>query len=788
MRAMKACLAAVLWLSASALLAQEVVREIEFRGLRTLPEETLRFYLGLETGSTLDPAALDRRVHELWERRLLDDIRIEKEPVDGGVRLVVTVVERPILRSFDYEGLDAVSRTDINERMAKDQIDVREGDPLDLGEIARLEAAIEELYREKGYRFADVTHRIEEVSTGERRVLFTIDEAERVRIGNLEFTGNEVYSDRRLKWAMKKTKETGFVNRLLRKDIYNPASVAEDLGKVRDLYRQAGYKRISVGEPELSVIEKRAKRRLGVEFPVDEGARWKLGEMSVEGNEIFPDELLLSRIDEPRGGWLRSKVIDEGLEAIDELYRNTGHIMAEVRSELVEREGNVADLVVRVREGDQFRVGRLEFEGNTRTRDKVLRREFRVQEGTLLNMGAVKNSLFKINQLQYFKLDEDDPITFENFDAEEKTVDLLVHGVEADRTELQIGGGWSEAYGFFGQISVRTQNFLGRGESVGVSLQSGRYADQYDVSYFIPWFLDRPQSIGLQIFDSTVDYTQLVNYENSQQSRGATLTYGRSFGYFNSVSVSYSVFDREDKVSFIDTSGNLVPVTYEISNSSIRPIYIFESRDSRLEPTTGQRASLSVEYAGGVLGGNNYFVRPEGSFNFFRPVTLNPFKTVGAFNVEAGWVEPIQDYELVPLERYFMGGETSIRGFEFRDLTVRCEGGEPYPGRVEPCRPDERLIDDNGSLLGGNSYLQLNLEYHLLIGGPFRIVFFADAAQVFGEDQSIDLGRLRQTAGAELRVFVPVFGAPLRFIYASNLEPLPDDEFESFQFSIGVTF
>lgn len=791
MRAMKACLvAAMLLLAARAASAQEVIRAIDFRGLRALPEETLTFYLGLEVGAALDEAALDRRIHELWERRLVDDIEVEKLPAEqGGVKLVITVLERPILRSIVYEGLKGISRTDINERIARDQIDAREGDPLDLGEIARLEAAIEEMYRDKGFRFAEASYKLEEISPGERRVLFTIDEAEKVRIGRIEFVGNEVFRDARLKWTMKKTKETGFVNRLIRKDIYNPASMEEDLNKVRDLYRAAGYKRIEVAEPKLSVIAKRQRRRLGVEIPIDEGARWKLGEIRIEGNEIFPDEPLLRVFKRPRGGWLRSKTIDEGLEAISEIYRNTGHIMSEVRSELVEREGDVADLVVKINEGDQFRVGRLEFEGNTRTRDKVLRREFRVQEGTLLNMGAVKNSLFKINQLNYFKLDEDDPITFEHFDAEKKTVELLVHGEESDRTELQVGGGWSEAFGFFGQLSVRTQNFLGRGESVGVSVQSGRYSDQYDLSYFIPWFLDRPQSIGLQIYNSSVDYTQLFNIENSQTSQGAVLTYGRSFGFFSSFSVSYSRFDRNDKVSVLGGDGVLIPIEFKISNSSIRPFYAYESRDSRLEPTVGQRISASVEYAGGVLGGNNYFIRPEVGFSWFRPLTTVPMKTVLAFNAEAGWIEPIDNRELVPLERYFLGGETSIRGFEFRDLTVRCEGGERYPGRpLEPCRPDERLIDDNGTLLGGNSFLQLNLEYHLLIGGPFRVVAFVDAAQVYGEDQSIDLGRLRKSAGAELRVFVPVFGAPLRFIYSSNLDPLPDDSFEAFQFSIGVTF
>jgi outer membrane protein insertion porin family len=463
--------------------------------------------------------------------------------------------------------------------------------------------------------------------------------------------------------------------------------------------------------------------------------------------------------------------------------------MADVRSELVERDDNVADLQLQIAEGEQFRVGRLEFQGNSRTRDKVLRREFRVQEGMLLNMGAVKNSLFKINQLNYFQLDEDDPVSFENFDTEKKTVDLLVQGEEADRTELQVGGGWSEAFGFFGQVSVRTQNFLGRGESFGVSVQSGRYSDQYDVTYSIPWFLDRPQSVGIQIFDSKIDYTQLSSFDNSQEAKGAVLTYGRNLGFFQQFAVSYSWFDREDRVSVLGVDGAIVPLTFDVENSSLRPVYSFDSRDNRLEPTVGKRLTASLEYAGGVLGGNNYFVRPEIGASWFLPLRTGGVRSVFAVNARAGWIEPLEGREIVPLERYFLGGENNIRGFDFRDLTVRCEGGEPYPGRPDtPCRKDERLIDETGALLGGDSFLQFNLEYHLLLGGPFRIIAFFDAANVFGEEQSIDVGRLRQTAGAELRIFVPVFGAPLRFIYATNLDPLPDDRFEGFQFSIGTTF
>ncbi len=783
-----ALLASVLALCAAGARA-EVVRAIEFRGLQSLAEETLRFYLGLEEGRPLDEAELNRNLHALWDRRLVDDVRIEKEAVADGVKLIVTVVERPILRSIDYEGLKRLSRTDINERIAKDQIDVREGDPLDLGELRRLEAAIEEMYRDKGYRFAEATYTLEEAGANERRVMFSIDEAEKVRIGDIEFRGNEVVGDMRLKWTMRKTKETNLLWRMFKKDIYNPATVQEDLQKVKEVYREIGYKDVIVEDPILETEGKGGKRRLKLEIPIDEGARWKLGEITIDGNEVFSDEALLRQFKKPRGGWLRAKTVDEGVKAVDEAYRNYGHIFATVSTELREREGHVADLLVKISEGDQYKVGRLEFAGNSRTRDKVLRREFRVQEGTLLNMGAVKNSLFKVNQLGYFKLNEDDPILFENFDSEKKTVDLKVVGQESDRTELQVGGGWSEIDGFFGQLSVRTQNFMGRGESLGVSYQSGRYRNEFDVSYLVPWVLDRPQSLGLQIYKSDLDYTYYTSQRVVRKSEGGVLTYGRSFGFFNNFSVALNRSDIQDQRSTYNFEGELVSQTFDLTNFSLRPAYVYDSRDSRMEPTLGARISGSLEYAGGLLGGDNNFWRPEAGLTWFKPLSQVPVKTVFAINVEGGYLIPNTDEPVSFLELYYLGGETNIRGFKYRTIWVRCEGGEPYPGRPnQPCQPDETMVDEFGFPVGGDKYFQLNLEYHVLVGGPFRVLAFLDLGNVYGEDQSFDLSRYRMSAGAELRIFVPMFGAPLRFIYSSNLDPLPDDRFESFQFSIGATF
>ncbi|HYH46787.1 MAG TPA: BamA/TamA family outer membrane protein, partial [Thermoanaerobaculia bacterium] len=448
--------------------------------------------------------------------------------------------------------------------------------------------------------------------------------------------------------------------------------------------------------------------------------------------------------------------------------------------ELVERKDTkdqVADVVVRVNEGDQYKVGRIEFEGNDRTMDKVLRRELRLQEGRVVSIGAVRNSITKVNQLGYFKLDESDPVKID-YDGENKQVNLVFKGEEAERTELQFGGGWSEFEDFFGQFAINTKNFLGRGEQVGVSLQAGGIRDVLDVSYFIPWFMDRPQSLGFRAFDQELDYdifTAIGTQRTRTTSRGGTITYGRNLGLFQQMSASYNRTLYEDEARILGGTGGTLFSRLEIDTSSVRPIYVYDSRDNPFEPTRGRRLTLATEYAGGFLGGDSYFVRPELTFSLFQPLGT-PVRQVFAFNVEAGLVDPFEGRELTRLERFYLGGENSIRGHRSRSITVR----DPRTG--------ERLIDENQILLGGDRYLQVNLEYHFLLGGPFRILLFADAAQVYGDDQSFDLSRLRYTAGAELRVLVPVFGAPLRFIYAFNLDEQPGDQFEDFQFSIGTSF
>ena len=760
----------------TARLAGQVIQAVEYQGLETLAEESVNHYLfGRQGPGRLDPAALDAAIEKLWERELIDDLEITAEEVPGGVRLIIRLVERPILVSVNYEGLERIQRGDILERADRERISVYENQPLNRGELRRLEAAIAEMYGEKGFRFADVSHRLEPAGPGQLRVIVSVDEGERVKIGEVDFDGNTVFGDWRLRQTLKDTKPTGLISSIRKKNIYNPASVEEDLGRLRELYRKAGYKDVIVASPELSVAEDGGSRQLEVMVPIEEGRRWKLGEVSFEGNEVFSEQLLARQAEPPRGGWLRSTVVDQLEESVSQLYSSVGYIFAQVEPEIREREGDVADVVVKITESDQYRVARVEFEGNSKTRDKVLRREMLVHEGTVMNMTAVQNSLLKIRQLEYFALDEEDPVQFD-FDNDQRTVDLLVRGEEAERTELQFGGGWGEADGFFGQFALRTTNFLGRGETVGISIQQGSERSLYDLEYRIPWFLDRPQHLSFRIFDQRLD-TDLLSVEQEQTYSGASVSYGRSFRRFQNFSLSYSYADIRDVQTVFPEEGDPIPFVQEFESASIQPLWSYNTLDSRFSPNKGTRLSASVELAGGFLGGETDFVRPRFSLVHFQPVSRRPFRSSFGVKLDVSTITPYDDGELFRSQRLFLGGDTSVRGFRRRGISVREEDGSI-------------LLDENGLSVGGTSSLRLSTEYHMAVGGPFRVVAFADAGGVFDDDQSFDWDLMSYTAGLELQVQVPLFPAPLRFIYATNLDPKPDDDdlFESFDFSLSASF
>ncbi len=367
-------------------------------------------------------------------------------------------------------------------------------------------------------------------------------------------------------------------------------------------------------------------------------------------------------------------------------------------------------------------------------------------------------------------------------EAEPRTVNLIIQGTEADKWNLDVGGGWNEGDGLYGRIALTSTNFLGRGEIFGATVEAGDEHGLYELEYRRPFLFGRRQSLGIRLFHDESEHPVAGGADFDQRRTGATLSYGRRFGAHQSFGLEYRYADVDQSESMLGASGGSLFRRAIYSSSSLRPVWVFDSLDDRVAPFRGLRLAAALELAGGVLGGDTDLIQSTLGLTWFQPLssrdgTVRRSRPRVTFSLRTrlGWLDDRGGRELAPQQRFFAGGQDSVRGFHRDSIGALADDGT-------------LARDALGLPLGGESMAQAGLETHVLFGERFRVVFFADAGGVFAPSQGLDTDLMRSSAGAELRVTVPKLHLPLRLIYAHNLDPLPEDRFDNFSFSVGVSF
>jgi outer membrane protein insertion porin family len=805
MTARTGVVALLIAMTALTVTAQEelYIRDVVVEGGVTLTVDTVSYYLGLEAGDPLEREAVVDGYRRLWDSGLFEDVRIELENHgDGEVTLFIVVTERPFVTSVDFEGNKKIKTPDLKDKLDEVGVEIPRNVPLRSSQLGRIENAIKEVYDSEGFRSAQVSHTVTEVSANKKKVLYLIDEGGKIKIKEINFVGNEVFGRSKLRGVLKKTKQKSLRNYFGEKIVYTREAWDEDRDNLRKFYGDRGYIDVKIGEPVLELTAKnpdaptlkKKKYKMHITIPIEEGPPYTLGSFEVTGVEIFNAEGLTRAFNVQEGQTYNRKAIEDGMEQIRKSYHNSGYLYAYTNEVWTRREGGeqIVDVAVDIFEGDRFRLGRLEFVGNTTTRDKVLRREFRVSEGQAMNMGLFEASVYKVNALGYWKLEEE-PLEFD-FDDENKKVNVKVKGNEVGRNDIQFGAGYSELDGFFVQGQFNTRNFLGRGNSLGVSLQIGRRTDLYSLSYTEPYFLDRRILLGGSIFKNAIDYSQAGFSSYQRETTGITASLGMGVGPFSSVSGVIAL--QDDFAKYLSsrsgvvgdpTAGHERPVeippvdgadfdrsfeTFSGKTHSFTPIYNADTRDDPFDPSRGQSLQARLRLAGGILGGDYDYVRPEILHTRLHSLSK---KSIVAYHVEIGQFFTYKESEIPLYERYRMGGDRSLRGLPYYSVLPRTAEGEYFytPG---------------GSRVGGDRYWQVNLEYQFRVGGPVKLVYFIDMGNTYVAQQGWDLSLWRRTTGLEMRIFLPIFQAPIRFIYGYNLDPYPDEKESDFQFSIGTTF
>jgi outer membrane protein insertion porin family len=764
-------------------------------GATAVSPDTILFYLGLHVGDPYDPEKIRKNFGNLWSSELFDEVKIEADRGAEGITLFVTVVERPTVTSVEYTGNKKLALSTLREKMVQEKALVKTGAPLSLKDVAAVAQAIRDSYQDNGFRSVTVDWHVEGKTKTDQKLIFTIDEGEKIKIASIHFTGNHVFGGDTIRRSMKKTKVNTFWRLLSDKTVYNQANFDEDMESIKHLYQDHGYKDIVVKDPQLDIEvtnptqknPKKIHKHIRITIPLVEGERYYYGKIDValeEGDpKVFPKPELMREFRYCRpGGVLSRATLIEALAAIEAKYKERGYIyfFAEPQYQATSKDRKV-DITVKIFEGDPFRLGRLEFIGNTSTRDKVLRRQMAVDEQQILDMDAFKKSIVKISQLGYFKLGEDPSFVPDNT---KKTVDVTVKGEETSRNELNFGAGYSGFDGFFGQFSFSTRNFLGRGETISASVQIGKVTKLYDVGYTVPWFQDRNQTVGGSIYSRQSTYLDI-----DDRRKGFTVFYGRAIGIWDSYSVSYlleSIHSRYPvQPAPVPPGAPVPPLANSLvdgTTSAITPGYRYDSTDDPIDPSKGHRFFGAFQWAG--LGGSNHFIKPSVGTTFYVPFLRNKYFGIHA---EAAWAIPLAGDDLPIFERFSLGGEQNIRGFAIGSIVPLDAGHHVF-------------VDKEGRILGGDKYALFNIEYIFARIGPVKLLTFFDAANAWIESEPFSLRDVRESVGLEMRLVLPIFQAPLRFIYSWNLHTVqPLDQYgfpisrfkekkSGFDFSIGTTF
>jgi outer membrane protein insertion porin family len=764
-----------------------LVERVEIARNQFLSAETLRFYISTKPGDRYDQLRLREDFRRLWDTGFVDDLSIDvRDSPTGGKVVTFVVSERKRLQIVDFRGSRALSRTTIEDELKKKDAALKIDGFYDLGKARRVENILKEMLAEKGHPFATVKHEARPVGGSGLQVSFVIDDGPKARVKQVDFVGNEVFSDGTLGRRMKNIRLRRFwtLGWLLSKKTYTPEKWSGSEGdqkRLEDFYLDRGYVTASVGEPKVVYLEgktgKKPSRDIRLEIPVREGEQYRVGEVKFEGMTIFKPELVLPVFKLQTGEVYKESKIRKGFDKLRDAYGAQGYFQWTGRPERKpDPTRKVVDVTLTMDEDRKYYVGKITFTGNTTTRDKVIRREVYLNESDVFNTEALKLSIRRINQLGYFKPMEGVPELGPSRLGEDR-IDVTFKVEEQNRNQFTFGGGVSGLEGTFLNASFSTANFLGLGETLQLSAQTGARAKNYQLAVTEPYLFDRPITAGFDLYSRKLDYLTTQNVVGYSEVRtGASLTTGFPLGRFTRLfaSYTYEIIDTAGLSSLLggSTTGTAGEPVYapfledgRHPESRVGPSLVYNTVDNPYTPRKGMRVTLTPLVAGGPLGGGINYFRPDAEAVLYIPHLR---KTALGLRAQAAWITPFGGTQSLPYyQRYFLGGETQIRGVNIRT--------------VGP-------VDDKNQAIGGNKFALFNAEYYFDVGGPLRLLLFYDAGQAFSETRNINLRQLRTSAGAELRFIMPVLNVPFRLIYAFNLSRDAFQPPRTFKFAVGTTF
>ncbi len=808
---------------ASSDIGQKII-EIRVIGSRRIPKETVIARMYSHVNDNYDPLTVERDFNSLWNTGYFEDVRIEKEDTPQGVILDVYVREKPTIRDITYKGNSSITESDILDRFKKEKVGLSAESQYDPARIAHAVTVIKDMLAEHGHQFATVRPEVKTIPPASVQLNFIIKEGPTVKVGKISFSGNRNVSSRDLRAAMRNLRPIGVPHSIFLENLfartYDASKLEEDSERVRQAYGERGYLRGGpVGEPQthlrnesglsMFTFRPRKGKRIDIHMNIDEGERYRLAAINFTGVKAGVNIKGLRAIFAQKDGAIFNlSDFRKGLDNLRKAYGQLGYInMTAVPTPSFNDANHSVTWNIDIDEGKQFTVSRIEFQGNTVTRDFVIRRELLLQEGQVYNSHSWELSLLRLNQLDYFnplRVDQDSE-THQNTEA--GTVDLLLKVQEKGKNSVGLNGGVSGLSGAFLGLNYQTNNFLGLGETLSVQANAGSLARNLLFAFNEPYLRNKPLNLGFQVFDSKTDYNAsksyslsgssnqtaavsslLQNYNQSRKGFNLSASYPlRHFSLFgfSRVGGTYA-WDDSSVRAFSQASSNLFQTLAfrsgiqgqnaleGIVTSSVLFSYNSSNVSSNYLPHTGQSLAASVQFAG--LWGSVRYVRPVVEYKRYTPVKGLWFNPAGrntfGVRLQAVYITGFSGDVAPPFDRPSAGGESDLRGFDIRSVT-------PYgfvPTRVlfTLTNPDGSTVPrdpTNPSLgpiqvplpvygiatIGGDSQFTANFQYMIPIyGRTVGFNFFDD----FGMDMALRDSQLRQSPEGIDALDSPLYGCP----------------------------
>ncbi|NOZ69113.1 MAG: outer membrane protein assembly factor BamA [Deferribacteres bacterium] len=636
-----------------------IVKLVEIRGNKKISKDTVYSRIESKPGTPFSRNTVREDIKRLYAIGYFDDVKVEIEPFEGGVKLIFDLVEKPTIVSLDFQG-----NKEIETKKLKEQITITSGAIANLSLITDNVRKIVSYYQSEGYWLVKVVPVIREISEDAVALTFQIQEGPKVIISHIDIEGNSAISDRKIKKVMK-TREWWIFSFITGSGIYRKEEITRDLQRIRDLYHNNGYIYVAVSEPEITLSEDR--KELSLRISISEGDQYRVGELKIKGNTVFSESELLEQVKTAPGRIFDRSALRKDMDRIIDLYMEKGYARANINPLItVNSEEKTVNITLSVSEDGIFRIGRINISGNTKTRDKVIRREMRLDEGDIFNKKLLKRSFQRINNLNYFESVDIIPTPR----VDEHLIDIDVEVKEKTTGMLSIGGGYSTIDKFMFMGEVTQANLFGKGLRLRLKTELSSRRKNYNIALQDPWFMDKPISASFSLYNESFEY---LDYDKN--STGGSIGFGKELTEYIGGRVIY----RLEKVDITDISENassrIKEQEGEKVTSSISPAIWKDTRDSFLDPTTGSRNALYTTVAG--LGGDNYFVKGLFDSIWYFPVIRNTtFSIRGRFGYATGFA----GRDLPLYERFYVGGINTVRGLGFGEGGPRNEQDEKIGG------------------------------------------------------------------------------------------------------------